>query len=151
VVGFGSTADDAEFHAFSWTASGGMIDLATLGGTFSSIADLNDNGQSVGISSLPGDAMFHATLWQSITPAQAIANLVDMILSFNLHHGTQTSLVSKLNDALSAIESQDTPRACGDLAALIHEANAQSGKHLTIAQADAIRDAALQIRSQLGC
>ena len=45
------------------------IDLGTLGGSFSYIADLNDSGQSVGISSLAGDAMDHATLWQSITPA----------------------------------------------------------------------------------
>jgi hypothetical protein len=100
---------------------------------------------------LAGDAIYHAALWQSITPAQAIANLANVIRSFSLDHGIQTSLVSKLNDALSAIESQDTSRACDDLAALISESNAQSGKHLTIAQANAIRDAATQIRSQLGC
>jgi probable HAF family extracellular repeat protein len=151
VVGFGSIAEDAEFHAFSWTATGGMTDLGTLGGTFSYIADLNDSGQSVGISSVAGDAAYHATLWQSITPAQAIANLANVILSFGLDHGAQTSLVGKLNDALSAIASQDTPRACVDLAALINEASAQSEKHLTTTQAHAIRDAAMQIQSQLGC
>jgi len=74
-----------------------------------------------------------------------------VILSFSLDHGTETSLVSKLNGAVSAINSQNTPQACSDLAALINEANAQSGKHLTIAQATAIRNAAMQIQSQLGC
>jgi probable HAF family extracellular repeat protein len=33
VVGESTTAGDAEGHAFSWTKTGGMVDLGTLGGT----------------------------------------------------------------------------------------------------------------------
>jgi probable HAF family extracellular repeat protein len=69
VVGDSQTAGDAERHAFSWTATGGMIDLGTLGGTTSSIdfkyplGVVNDSGQIVGSSSIAGDIAVHAFSW----------------------------------------------------------------------------------------
>src|ERR1700736_5767490 len=36
VVGYSRTAGDAESHAFSWTATEGMVDLGTIGGSLSS-------------------------------------------------------------------------------------------------------------------
>ena len=63
VVGFSSTAGDAESHAFFWTQKGGMVDLGTLGDTISTAFAVNDEGQVVGGSSIAGDAEFHATLW----------------------------------------------------------------------------------------
>jgi probable HAF family extracellular repeat protein len=46
VVGESQTASGA-WHAFSWTADGGMVDLGSLGGTTSAHA-VNDSGQVVG-------------------------------------------------------------------------------------------------------
>jgi probable HAF family extracellular repeat protein len=50
-------------HAFSWTASGGMVDLGTLtDGTFSYANAINDNGQVVG-NSYTGSGETHAFSW----------------------------------------------------------------------------------------
>jgi probable HAF family extracellular repeat protein len=50
-------------RAFSWTAEGGMVDLGTLGGANSYAYAVNDSGQVVGYSYIPGDAAFHAFSW----------------------------------------------------------------------------------------
>jgi probable HAF family extracellular repeat protein len=69
VAGTSTTAGDAATHAFSWTATGGMIDLGTLGGSGSSLdfkyplGVVNDSGQIVGSSSISGDAESHAFSW----------------------------------------------------------------------------------------
>lgn len=55
VVGF-STKGDFTSDAFSWTFGGGMVDLGTLGGSFSAATRVNDNGDVVGYSTLAGDS-----------------------------------------------------------------------------------------------
>ena len=55
VVGF-STKGDFTSDAFSWTFGGGMVDLGTLGGSFSTATRVNDNGDVVGYSTLVGDS-----------------------------------------------------------------------------------------------
>ena len=49
-------------HPYLWT-NGHMRDLGTLGGTHSATTWLNDRGQAVGSSSLPGDQVNPAFLW----------------------------------------------------------------------------------------
>jgi probable HAF family extracellular repeat protein len=49
-------------HAFSWTASGGMVDLGTLGGPSSDAADVADSGQVVGWSET-STGVKHAFSW----------------------------------------------------------------------------------------
>ena len=39
---------NGDWHAFSWTAAGGMIDLGTLGATYSYPYGINNLGQVVG-------------------------------------------------------------------------------------------------------
>jgi probable HAF family extracellular repeat protein len=62
VVGYSHTASGWE-HAFSWTQTGGMVDLDTLGGTWSWAYAVNASGQVVGYSFTTGDAVYHAFSW----------------------------------------------------------------------------------------
>ncbi|MGZ5053610.1 MAG: hypothetical protein ACXWAT_01545 [Methylobacter sp.] len=43
-----SDLPDGGQHAFSWTPTGGMVDLGTLGGSYSQAAAVNAAGQVVG-------------------------------------------------------------------------------------------------------
>ena len=47
----------------SWTASGGMVDLGTLGGRYSNAVAVTASGQVVGNSTLAGDTVSHAFSW----------------------------------------------------------------------------------------
>ena len=74
-----------------------------------------------------------------------------LILSFNLHDGTENSLITKLQDALAAVNSSNTATACDSLTAFINAAQAQSGKKLTAAQVKQLVDSATQVKADLGC
>ena len=53
VVGFSYTASGP--HAFSWTSADGIVDLGTLGGSWSRAEAVTATGQVIGTSSTPGD------------------------------------------------------------------------------------------------
>ena len=55
----GADSDSTGQHAFSWTQSGGVVDVGDFGGTQTFPYDLNSNGQVVGLSYLSGDASRH--------------------------------------------------------------------------------------------
>jgi hypothetical protein len=61
------------------------------------------------------------------------------------------SLQAKAQAALASAAGGRTTTACNQLAALVHEVDAQDGNQLTSADADAIRDAIGRIESVLGC
>jgi hypothetical protein len=87
----------------------------------------------------------------ALTPQEGIEGLIDLVRSFNLPHGTENSLVVKLQHAVDAINAGDLSGACDQLAAFIHEVNAQAGKKLTLDQANQLIAGANQIRTALGC
>jgi hypothetical protein len=80
-----------------------------------------------------------------------ILNLMGVIAQMNLPNGTTTSLDAKLNAALADVAANNLAGACSDLGALINEANAQSGKKLTVAEANTIISMAMALQAQLGC
>jgi len=56
---------EEDFHALLWT-HGTVIDLGNLGGTMNNLSqDINNQGQVVGFSNLPGDTTTHAFFWQN--------------------------------------------------------------------------------------
>lgn len=78
-------------------------------------------------------------------------DLIALVQSFDLHDGTETSLISKVQDALVAVNASDTATACVSLTAFINASQAQSGKKLTAAQVGQLISAASQIKTDLGC
>lgn len=78
-------------------------------------------------------------------------DLIALVQSFNLHDGTEASLISKLQDALAEVNASDTATACDSLTAFINASQAQSGKKLTADQVKRLVDAAVQIKTDLGC
>jgi probable HAF family extracellular repeat protein len=81
---------------FLWN-DGRMIDLGTLGGTLGSTISLNNRGQVVGISNLPGDNFAHGFLWDG----SALKDLGTF--------GGDTSEADSLNDAGEVVGSADFP------------------------------------------
>ncbi|HTG95434.1 MAG TPA: hypothetical protein VL866_22740 [Pyrinomonadaceae bacterium] len=80
-----------------------------------------------------------------------INDLISLIRSFNLPPGAANNLITKLQNALDAIEVSDTATACSSLTAFTNVCAAQSGKKLTTDQATQLINAANQIKSDLGC
>jgi len=86
--------------------------------------------------------------------AAQVANLVILVQNFNLVQNIANSLDAKLQNILSALgaaQSGSVANVCGQLSAFINETQAQSGKKLTVAQADQLIVAATRIEAVIGC
>ncbi len=93
-------------------------------------------------------ARFNVTVFGA---AEQIADLIDLVNSFNLRHGIENSLDAKLRILLGAAGAGNVTTACNLLGAFINEVQAQSGKAIATAQAIQLIAAANQARAALGC
>ena len=84
-------------------------------------------------------------------PTPTVAQLVAAIETLGLSHGTERSLLAKLDAAQRSLDSVHIEAACGQLGAFIHEVHAQGGKKLDAAQAAKLIAKATEIRASLGC
>jgi len=92
------------------------------------------------------------SLEEEAGPKELTLDLVNVVRTFTLQRGISNSFESKLQKVIAALDSPNgTAAACDHLKAFLNHANAQSGKHLTVAQADQLVVAASQIRTLLGC
>ena len=99
-----------------------------------------------------GDFDVHAFTFQlTESTGDQVNDLITVVQGLNLHDGTENSLISKLQDALAAINSSDTATACASLTAFINASQAQSGKKLTSEQVKQLVDAANEVKADLGC
>jgi len=150
VVG-GADAPDGSQRAFV-LAGGEMADLNTLipagtGWELDLATAVNASGQIAGRGAIGGE--FHAYI---ATPATAtVDDLSGLVESFELPKGTGNSLLVKLDRAREALGSCNPAGACAPLGAFLNEVEAQSGKKLTTAQADALLSMTLALRVTLGC
>ena len=106
------------------------------------------------VSVIPEDGTFDTYAFSFAAPRVTeddINDLISLIGSFNLSQGTANSLISKLQNALDAIEASDTATACSSLSAFINVCTAQSGKKLPTDQATQLINSANEIKSDLGC
>jgi hypothetical protein len=86
--------------------------------------------------------------------AAQVTALIAKVQSFNLAQGIENSLDTKLQNVVSALNAAKDGNAsgvCGQMGAFINETTAQSGKKLSVAQADQLIAAAQQIKAVLGC
>jgi hypothetical protein len=86
--------------------------------------------------------------------AAQVANLAIVVEDFNLVQGIANSLDAKLQNILGALNAAQTGSAvnvCGQLGAFINETQAQSGKKLTVDQANQLIVAATRIQAVIGC
>ncbi len=83
--------------------------------------------------------------------AEQAADLLTAVNNLNIKAGNKNSLLVKLTAALAAIQNSNSGLACSHLSAFINEVSAQSGKALTVSDANQLLAAAQQIRKVLGC
>lgn len=92
------------------------------------------------------------SLEEEAGPREQTLDLLNVVRGFTLQRGISNSFESKLQKVITALDSPaGTSDACDQLNAFINHARAQSGKHLTVAQASQLISGAMQIRAALGC
>ena len=122
-------------------ASGTTFPIGTTTVTCSA-SDASGNGVS---------GSFHVSVQAAAAQVSALVSRVDF---YNLAQGIGNSLDTKLQNvlaALNAAKGRNASNVCGQMGAFINETMAQSGKKLTVAQADQLITAGQQIRAVLGC
>lgn len=90
----------------------------------------------------------------SVTVKGATAQIGDLqraVAGLDLQEGTETSVQAKLSAALDALNAHDVVDACGSLGALINQINAQTGKKISLSDAQALLATVQRIRSAAGC
>jgi hypothetical protein len=102
------------------------------------IALIEDEIEDHYLSGLEGKGYF-------LDPEEEIEDLFDDLQIMNLPEGTENSLLSKLDTALDCLGNGNDNAARNILNAFINSVSAQSGKKLTVAQADELITAAQDI------
>ncbi len=154
VVGTSATGIGSP-HAFLYE-NGQMTDLNSLipagsGWLIESAQGINNDGQIVVSGSKDGVGT-HALLLTPQPPEEQIQTLKDDLNAVALPSGTNTSLQAKLNDALNALQADDTTTACTALSDFINQVKAQAGKKkISQTDADSLIAAAERIMTSIGC
>lgn len=158
LIVFESQVADSSYDVFVYDLSSARLyQVTNTPGVSETLSDIvtGCNGVNRIVYAVPGtfgDFDVYAFTFQlNDSINDQLNDLVTLVQSFNLHDGIENSLISKLQDALNAINSSDTATACLSLTAFINASQAQSGKKLTAAQVNQLVDAATQAKSELGC
>jgi hypothetical protein len=108
------------------------------------VAQLPDGTVDVGLSSITvgGDSGGHGPLTETFTSVSSLGQLVG--------NGPGQSLQHKIDHVVAALQQGDLAGMCNGLASLSNEAQAQRGKHLSAAEADALIAAIQGIRLAVG-
>jgi hypothetical protein len=86
-----------------------------------------------------------------ITPQSLIGDLSSFLASSSIPKGNTQSIGSKLQLALDALAANNTPLACSYLQDVINYTKAQSGKKITVTDANQIISQTNAIRTKAGC
>ena len=165
-VGYSYTGGNQSRHGFLYR-NGQLWDLndlipANSGWELIAATDINNSGSIVGYGChnsravLPSgcvDSQGVATFPRPylLTPLLSVTDLGDLVRSFDLPKGLETSLLAKLEAAQRAVDAGQTADACNLLGAFGNEVQAKSGKGLTTDQAALLLQTLAQVRLGLGC
>ena len=83
--------------------------------------------------------------------ATQVSNLITTVNSFGLPADIQAGFDTQLQAVQTDLTNNNPAQACSDLTAFINHVQAQSGKHLTVSQANQLIAAAKQFQAVLGC
>ena len=86
-----------------------------------------------------------STSCRLLTPTEQTLNFIGTVNGMHLDHGVKISLDAKLYVALFSLYIGNNHSAVNQLNAFINEVNAQSGKHLTVEQAQLLDSFAKEI------
>ena len=146
------------YEVFIYDLNSGILYQVTstealgLDKTLNHISVCNGTGHVVYAVPGFGDFDVYAFTFQPPDPPNGrITDLIALVRSFGLPSGIQTSLVVKLQGAIAALNAGDTATACVALTDFISEVNAQSGKKLTVQQAQQLIQSATTITGLIGC
>ena len=84
-------------------------------------------------------------------PPPRIADLIAEVTGAGLPHGTERSLLAKLENAQRKVDAGQIAVACNGLGAYLNEVRAQNGKKLPAAYAQDLIDTAMAVQDALGC
>jgi hypothetical protein len=119
-----------------------------------SIGTADTNGSNVNQSFLPAngpEGVAAETLIAAPPPPPTIANLIAEVTGAGLPHGTERSLLAKLENAQRKVDAGQIAVACNGLGAYLNEVRAQNGKKLEAAYAQDLIDTARAVQDALGC
>lgn len=155
---FESQTADGSYDVFVYDLSTARLyQVTNTPGVSETLSDIaaGCNGVNRIVYAVPGtfgDFDVYAFTFQlSESTSDQVSDLITLVRGLNLHDGTENSLISKLQDVLTAINSSDTATACASLTAFINASQAQSGKKLTAEQVKQLVDAANELKADLGC
>jgi alpha-tubulin suppressor-like RCC1 family protein len=98
-----------------------------------------------------GDATEYTASVTVVTPAQATGALRELVLASTLAPDIRRALSAKLDDAIKALAAGKTKSACSALADFAKQVQAQRGKAISSAIADAWLVEVTAIRTAAGC
>jgi hypothetical protein len=119
-----------------------------------SIGTADTNGSNVNQSFLPAngpEGVAAETLIAAPPPPPTIADLIAEVTGAGLPHGTERSLLAKLENAQRKVDAGQIAVACNGLGAYLNEVRAQNGKKLEAAYAQDLIDTARAVQDALGC
>lgn len=136
-VTFAATATDPDDAAGPVSCSSASGSTFPIGTTTVSCTSTDSFGNT-------GSAAFTITVRDA---AQQLTALAAQVVGV----GPGGSFSSKVNNVLAAVAAGDQAGACAALNALNNQTRAQSGKQITVAQANALLAAAARIGAVIGC
>ena len=119
-----------------------------------SLGTADTSGGNVNQSFIPAsgpEGVAAEPLINAPTPPPTIADLITEVTGAGLPHGTERSLLAKLENAQRKVDAGQIAVACNGLGAYLNEVRAQNGKKLPAAYAQDLIDTARAVQDALGC